>query len=225
MAWTSFVGPPISVVPVSMADSAVLAVIGTDFPCTVTEFKVNSQKLGFAGMFRKSMSPVNRLELVPPRVNTPPGSSSVAVGSLPNRVSQKDISGELNWPLLARASQKGVDWVEEIVEKARPMIPEILSSSNSDETALAINNVCAGTTNPAIDVISAPIWPFTWPDPYWMLVVCWDSCSEVDCDGWKTGVLLVQPWQFAPATHKSEEPVSNTTSNDWAGVPMFTVPM
>ena len=36
--WTSFVGPPINVVPVSIADSGELPVVVMDtaFPCTVT---------------------------------------------------------------------------------------------------------------------------------------------------------------------------------------------
>jgi len=46
IALTSFVGPPIKVVPVSMAESADAPdVMGTDLPCTVTDDMLNSQKV------------------------------------------------------------------------------------------------------------------------------------------------------------------------------------
>jgi hypothetical protein len=76
MALTSFVGPPRAVVPVSIALMALLPVeIETDFPCAVTADKDNCQNVGGDDSTRSwnSMSPVNSEELVPPRVNVPPG--------------------------------------------------------------------------------------------------------------------------------------------------------
>lgn len=102
IAATSAVGPPMSVVPVSMADRAVLPVeIGTDCESTVISDKwrkkVNiqilrllmfsgnysldidkSQKDGvLTGILINSTDPLNSEELVPPSVNTPPGTSCV----------------------------------------------------------------------------------------------------------------------------------------------------
>ena len=110
-------GPPISVVPLSMAAKAVvLLVIATDVPSTETADgkqrkdvsiviinknnvnsdspdKDNNQNEGVeTGILMNSMSPVNSDELVPPRVNSPPA-TSVWVAPV-DRESQKLISGE-----------------------------------------------------------------------------------------------------------------------------------
>jgi len=117
IAATSVVGPPISVVPVSMAAKAVVpVVIATDVPPTETADgkqrkvvsiitinkntansnspdKDNNQNEGVeTGISINSISPVNSDELVPPRVNSPP-TTSVWLVSV-DRESQKLISGE-----------------------------------------------------------------------------------------------------------------------------------
>lgn len=81
-AFTSFVGPPIKVVPVSIAVRASLPVeIGIALPPAVRDVSDNSQKLDgiFDGILMNSILPWKKVELLPPRVNTPPGSSSCAV--------------------------------------------------------------------------------------------------------------------------------------------------
>lgn len=87
--------------------------------------KFNNQNVGVvASRSKNSMSPVNKVEFVPPRVKTPPGSSTSAVGSSRNRVSQKPISGEVSFPPSASACQNGVERVEAMVLNASPRIPE-----------------------------------------------------------------------------------------------------
>ena len=71
----------------------------------------------------KSMSPLNSDELVPPRVNTPPGTfCDCELGSA--RVSQNDSSCEESWLLFASACQKGVARVLAMLWNARPMMPD-----------------------------------------------------------------------------------------------------
>ena len=145
ISWTSADGPPTNVVPVSIADMAESPVaICTLFPWTVTpmryyiikfRFKTacwphiplicKSQKLCVTslGMSTNWMSPVNRLEFVPPNVKTPPGSSAWALVSLLNLANQNDISGELHILLLVSACQKGKDLVEASDWNARPIRP------------------------------------------------------------------------------------------------------
>ena len=85
---------------------------------------VNSQNVGVVpGIFKNSISPVNKLELVPPRVKAPPGTSFWVLVWL-ERVSQNPISGVVSWPPVARACQNGIAFVFAIAEKARPKIPE-----------------------------------------------------------------------------------------------------
>jgi len=106
MELTSSVGPPIAVVPVSIAVIAAFPVeMDTDFPCTVTADKDSSQNDGWAALTRSwnSMLPVNKEELVPPRVNVPPGSSL----SLVERASWNAISGAVSWLSLMSACQNG----------------------------------------------------------------------------------------------------------------------
>lgn len=79
------------------------------------------------------MSPVNKVELVPPNVKTPPGSSSTACGSVRNRVIQKLISGDVSWLPWASVCQKGIERVEAIVSKASPMMPETEPSRRFDD--------------------------------------------------------------------------------------------
>jgi hypothetical protein len=80
------------------------------------------------GMSRNSISPWNKLELVPPRVNVPPGSSSFASGWSRKRVRKKAISGDDSWPPLAKACQNGAARVVAMDENAKPRIPETLPS-------------------------------------------------------------------------------------------------
>jgi hypothetical protein len=75
-------------------------------------------------MSMNSISPWNSDELVPPRMNEPPGSSSCGFLAPWKRVSQKDISGASSWPLETSPSQKGVVCVEEMPSNARPMMPD-----------------------------------------------------------------------------------------------------
>lgn len=82
------------------------------------------QNFGSIGMFKNSIFPVNKLELVPPRVNCPLGSSASSAVVDDARPSQKDISGLLNWPFVASVCQNGVDCVVAILVKARPIIPD-----------------------------------------------------------------------------------------------------
>jgi len=76
-------------------------------------------------MFTKSISPVNRLLLVPPSVNAPPGSRVCAFASPLKRVRKNDISGVENELPFANACQKGVALLWAIVEKAKPIKPEM----------------------------------------------------------------------------------------------------
>lgn len=116
------------------AKALVPVLIVTDFPPTVTSDTDNSQNDGVeTGMLINSMSPVNSVELVPPRVNTPP-ETSVCDASVA-RVSQKLISGEESWLVLASVSQKGVAPVEAMVLNARPIIPELLPSRRLSVTS------------------------------------------------------------------------------------------
>jgi hypothetical protein len=75
---------------------------------------------------RNSTDPLNSDELVPPSVNTPPGTSCVC--ALDDRVSQNAISGLASWPFVAKVSQNGVAPVLAMVLNARPMIPETAPS-------------------------------------------------------------------------------------------------
>lgn len=85
-------------------------------------------------MSKNSISPTNRLRFVPPRVNAPPGSSSVADESLRNRESQNAISGELSWFPWDRDCQNGVECVLAMVWKASPMIPETVPSRSPSDS-------------------------------------------------------------------------------------------
>jgi len=109
IASTAAVGPPISVVPVSMAAVFVLPML-TFFPFTVTLDIVCSQnELPLAGGVKlwKSMLPWNNVVFVPPSVNTPPGSSVWAFGLLIKRVRKKENSGFVSKLPLMRACQNG----------------------------------------------------------------------------------------------------------------------
>jgi len=46
-----------------------------------------------------------------------------------------------------------------------------------------------------------------------------------DVEGSKIGDPAGQVAQFGPTNHKSEDPVSRTTSNDWGGVPIVRLAM
>lgn len=121
------------VVPVSIAAKAESpVVIGIFWPFTESEEIACNQNVGEVpeGMLWNSMSPVNKDELVPPRVNTPPDTSVGAVGLLRNRANQNDISGLVSWLFDAKACQKGVERVLAIVSNARPMIPDTLPDNN-----------------------------------------------------------------------------------------------
>jgi len=117
------------VVPVSIAALALSPVgIVTVFPCTVTWLTCNNQYFWVpeVARFKYSMSPVYNEELVPPRVKTPPNFSLDSLVDPNNLFIQKDISGVVNWPPLARACQKGVAWVLANASKARPIIPALV---------------------------------------------------------------------------------------------------
>lgn len=73
------------------------------------------------------MLPVNCDESVPPSVNDPPGSNSVAELSSSNLDRENPISGEDQLFPLARVSQKGVAWDSARAVKARPIKPESLA--------------------------------------------------------------------------------------------------
>ena len=70
------------------------------------------------------MSPLKSDEFVPPRVNTPPFTSSAVEDGFA-LASQNDISGEENWFAFSSACQKGVARVTASVEKASPISPDI----------------------------------------------------------------------------------------------------
>lgn len=144
-----------SVVPVSMAANPELPVgMDTELPCTVSSdehhvsttinstadcyvrSRGSSQKLGVTplGMLTKSISPVNKLEFVPPRVNAPPGSFACTFCASSKRVSQKAISGELNWLPLASVSQNGVACDCAMGVNPRPISPETGANRKSCET-------------------------------------------------------------------------------------------
>ena len=76
------------------------------------------------GRSRNSISPVNNDELVPPRVNIPPGSSGDAEASPRYLSIQKLISGAESSPPLAKPCQKGVEPVEAMASYASPIIPD-----------------------------------------------------------------------------------------------------
>lgn len=86
------------------------------------------------GMLMNSTLPVNSDEFVPPKVKIPPGSSSATSVWPLKRVIQNAISGDESWFWLTRASQNGVDCVEEMPENARPIIPETGPTSSEDDT-------------------------------------------------------------------------------------------
>jgi hypothetical protein len=86
---------------------------------------------------KNSISPWKSDELVPPRVNDPPGSSSWKF--VPRkRVSWNAISGAASCLLEMSACQKGVAPVAEMALNARPMMPEtepVRRPSETDSTA------------------------------------------------------------------------------------------
>lgn len=136
---TSSEGPPIRVVPVSMAESADdPPAIETGLPWTVTVLRGSSQYVGvvpnvpLVSKSKNSISPLNKEELVPPSVKTPPSSISFARGSLLKRVIQKENSGASSWPSLWRLCQNGVPPVLAMAEKARPRIPDVCPLSKPD---------------------------------------------------------------------------------------------
>ena len=59
--------------------------------------------------------------MVPPSVNTPPGTMSAGVEV--ERENQKPISGVSSWPLVRSVCQKGMDCVAARGAKARPIQP------------------------------------------------------------------------------------------------------
>src|SRR5712671_183476 len=124
-AITSWEGPPISVVPVSMAALPELLRL-TVLPFTVMPNRnvsakpadtqvqytpamvCNQNQPPFIGSENvwKSISPWYKVVLAPPSVRTPPGSSDVADGSFTKRVKAKQNWGFVSWFWLMRACQK-----------------------------------------------------------------------------------------------------------------------
>jgi hypothetical protein len=83
---------------------------------------IQNPKELFAG--RKSISPVYKLEFVPPRVKIPPDTSELtSFGSWSWRVNQNENSGEGSLFCWMRASQNGTVFVAVREGKARPMMP------------------------------------------------------------------------------------------------------
>lgn len=153
-----------------MAESAASPVlIVTDVPATVMADMVRNQKLGgeLLGMFKNSILPVNRDELVPPSVSAPPFcSSAVAEGLLLKRFSQMDISGCENCLLLNRLCQKGVASVAARLWNARPMRPEAEPERRPLVVWSTERNVCWFTVKVARLTVSAATVPATSPTPY-----------------------------------------------------------
>lgn len=89
------------------------------------------------------MSPVYKLELVPPKVKSPPGSLVVAEVSSMNLVNQNDISGEAHWLLFTSACQKGKALVEASDWNARPMMPATLPERREFVVCCALTVGCA----------------------------------------------------------------------------------
>ena len=129
------------------------------------------------------MLPVNKDELVEPRLNVPPGSSCCACASSTNRVSWNAMRGWSRVPsLFASASQKGVAPDDAIVEKPRPMSPDTGAVNRFEDIWVTtaesrvnergdflglgdVPNVCARTSKPAIWTTSWPRVPRAAPDP------------------------------------------------------------
>jgi hypothetical protein len=139
MAATPSEGPPIAVVPVSIALTASSLLSVTVFPCAVTADRDNCQNVGVEESTRSwnSMSPVNNDELVPPNVNVPPGSSD----SLVERSNWNAISGAVSLLLEARACQKGTALVSARPSKARPISPETSPSIRPWSRASTVRKV------------------------------------------------------------------------------------
>jgi len=106
---------------------------GSDAPVKLMSQKAGSEE----GILMNSISPENKLVLVPPNVKIPPNATSDGVVSLRSLLSQKDISFVWSEPLLDKACQKGVAPVLAMAWKARPMIPERVLSTRPDEILLA----------------------------------------------------------------------------------------
>ena len=74
---------------------------------------------------------------------------------------------------------------------------------------------------PPIVTVSEATVPVTEPDPYKMVISGFDelavgaTLNVDDFEVSKTGDPTVQLRQVETGNHKSEDPVSRTTSNDW----------
>jgi hypothetical protein len=168
MVWTSSDGPPISVVPESIADKAALPVATfTALPCTVTLETASNQNVGVDGpaIGRNSMSPVKRLELVPPSVKEPPGSSSFTFFAPRKRVSQNAISGAVSWFEEINPCQKGTACVDEMAPNAKPKMPETEPESRPFDVDCTVRKPWDVMEKLPMLTLSVPIVPVTCPEP------------------------------------------------------------
>jgi len=136
MLATSFEGPPISVVPVSIAESAEVPVsTETGELLTVTPDSPSNQNEGVCtGIVMNSMFPVYNVLFTPPSVKTPPEVSAAALGLFSSLVSQKDMSCDVRALLVARLYQNGLARVLASGIHARPIIPATEPSTRFEVT-------------------------------------------------------------------------------------------
>ena len=116
-------------------------------------------------------------------------------------------------------------WSTAIFLKASPRMPSKRAVAKVSASSVVAPNTCSGTSRPATVTVSLTSAPLQSPEPYSMAKVSFSfvpvldfSARYLECRKHAT------EWQPAPGTQRFALPVSKTTVNSCAGVPMLTVP-